>query len=74
MVPDQLSSLPLAGPLGALPRPLIPIAKHPLGYSCHAAFGEFDNGFEAGTILDRWGTIDAFVRDVIERCRTLGSW
>jgi hypothetical protein len=65
---------PLAAALGALPRPLIPITKHPLGYSCHKAFGEFDNGFEIGTLLDRWATLDAFVRDVIERCRTFGSW
>lgn len=65
---------PLAKALGAVPRPLIPITKHPLGYSCRAAFGRFDNALEIATILDRWETVDAFVGDLIAQCRELRTW
>jgi hypothetical protein len=65
---------PLAIELGASPRPLVPIAEHPLGFSHRGAFGEFDHGWEVAAIRQRWGTLDAFAQEVVNRCRAAGSW
>lgn len=56
---------PVALALGAMARQPIPIAKHVMGHSAGASFGDFGFGFDASAIVLRWGSFDAFAKAVV---------
>lgn len=66
---------PFGQALGGTARAPVPIGQDPMGYSHRADYGNYGDGFEASIIRARWGTFDAFARDVIAGARThLGNW
>lgn len=66
----------LAGPFGLRPRPAVHITKHPLGAGAGGAghVGNFDHGETAADILIRWGSYEAFARDVVNACKARKLW
>jgi len=64
----------LAQYLGASPRPNLSIASHPVGHSAGPNYGDFDHALEPTNIAARWSTPEAFVKDLVSACRSIGAW
>jgi|GEM_PF-7074877 len=66
----------LAGPLALTLRPKVSVKVHPLGGGSGAPgnYGRFKHGETGPDILVRWGTYDAFARDVVNVLKGRGLW
>lgn len=66
---------PVCEALGGSPRPDLPIAQHPLGYSHRPDYGQFNYAFDVPTIRAKWQTFDNFARAVVAAVKShFGSW